>query len=47
MREDGWSKVRQRRKRDYKLTREDQVLLRTTWQSFVAAINRMTGVENA
>ena len=40
----------QRRRRYYKLTKEGRKVLasqRTTWQSFVAAINRITEAENA
>jgi transcriptional regulator len=39
-----------RRRRYYKLTKEGRKMLasqRSTWQSFVAAINRITGLENA
>jgi transcriptional regulator len=52
----GWiegrwvEKAGQRRRRFYKLTKEGRKMLaaqRTTWQSFVAAINRVTGIENA
>jgi transcriptional regulator len=52
----GWieghwvEKAGQRRRRYYKLTREGKKVLasqRSTWQSFVAAINRVTGLENA
>ena len=52
----GWiqgrwvEKAGQRRRRFYKLTKEGKKVLasqRTTWQSFVAAINRITEPENA
>lgn len=52
----GWiegkwvEKAGERRRRFYKLTREGRKVLaaqRTIWQSFVAAINRVTEVENA
>ncbi len=52
----GWiegrwvEKAGQRRRRYYKLTRDGRKVLaaqRTIWQSFVAAINRVTGLENA
>jgi PadR family transcriptional regulator, regulatory protein PadR len=52
----GWlegrwvEKAGQRRRRYYRLTKEGRKVLaaqRTTWQSFVAAINRITGLENA
>src|SRR5438874_12029081 len=52
----GWiegrwvEKAGQRRRRYYKLTREGRKVLaaqRSTWQSFVAAINRITRAENA
>ena len=52
----GWiegklvEKAGERRRRFYKLTREGKKVLaaqRTIWQSFVAAINRVTEVENA
>src|ERR1043165_3442325 len=52
----GWidgrwvEKAGQRRRRYYKLTREGKKVLasqRSTWQSFVAAINRITEAENA
>jgi len=52
----GWiegrwvEKAGQRRRRYYKLTREGRKVLaaqRSTWQSFVAAINRITEIENA
>src|ERR1051325_10296295 len=52
----GWiegrwvEKAGQRRRRYYKLTREGRKVLaaqRSTWQSFVAAINRITETENA
>lgn len=52
----GWIKGRwiekagQRRRRYYRLTPEGKKVLaaqRTTWESFVAAINRITGVEHA
>jgi PadR family transcriptional regulator len=52
----GWiegkwvEKAGQRRRRYYKLTPEGRKVLasqRSTWQSFVAAINRITGLENA
>src|SRR5499427_556692 len=52
----GWidgrwvEKAGQRRRRYYKLTKEGKKVLasqRSTWQSFVAAINRITEVENA
>ena len=39
-----------RRRRFYKLTKEGRRVLsaqRTTWRSFVAAMNRITGLENA
>ena len=39
-----------RRRRYYKLTAEGKKVLasqRNTWQAFVAAINRITGLENA
>jgi len=40
----------QRRRRYYKLTKDGRKVLaaqRTIWQSFVAAFNRVTGLENA
>ena len=40
----------QRRRRYYKLTKDGRKALaaqRSIWQSFVAAINRVTGIENA
>src|ERR1700745_4292738 len=43
-------KAGQRRRRYYKLTKEGRKVLasqRSTWQSFVAAINRITEAENA
>ena len=52
----GWiqgrwvEKAGQRRRRYYKLTREGRRVLaaqRTTWESFVAAINRITEPEQA
>lgn len=52
----GWiegrwlEKAGQRRRRYYKLTKEGKRVLgaqRSTWQSFVAAINRVTEGENA
>ncbi len=52
----GWiegkwvEKAGQRRRRYYKLTPEGKKVLaaqRSTWQSFVAAIDRITGLENA
>ncbi len=52
----GWiegkwvEKAGQRRRRYYKLTKDGRKVLaaqRTIWQSFVAAINRVTGLENA
>jgi transcriptional regulator len=52
----GWIQGRwveksgQRRRRYYKLTPQGQTVLasqRQGWQAFVAAINRVTGVENA
>ncbi|MFN0120892.1 MAG: PadR family transcriptional regulator [Blastocatellia bacterium] len=52
----GWivgtwvEKAGERRRRFYKLTRDGKKALasqRTIWQSFVAAINRVTGLENA
>ena len=52
----GWiegrwvEKAGQRRRRYYKLTRDGRKVLaaqRTIWQSFAAAINRVTGLENA
>src|ERR1041385_4340222 len=52
----GWiegrwvEKAGQRRRRYYKLTREGKKILaaqRSTWESFVEAINRITGLENA
>lgn len=51
----GWivghwvEKAGQRRRRYYKLTREGKKVLaaqRSTWQSFVAAINQIAGLEN-
>ncbi len=52
----GWiegkwiEKAGQRRRRYYKLTRDGRKVLaaqRSIWQSFVAAINRVTGLDNA
>ncbi|MGE0128682.1 MAG: PadR family transcriptional regulator [Blastocatellales bacterium] len=52
----GWikgqwvEKAGQRRRRYYKLTAEGKKVLasqRSAWESFVAAINRITGTENA
>jgi len=52
----GWikgqwvEKAGQRRRRYYKLTAEGKKALasqRSAWESFVAAINRITGIENA
>ena len=52
----GWiegrwvDKADQRRRRYYRLTREGRRVLqaqRSTWQNFVAAINRITEMENA
>ena len=52
----GWiqgrwvEKAGQRRRRYYKLTREGRKILaaqRSGWEEFVAAINRITGVERA
>ena len=52
----GWiegkwvEKAGQRRRRFYRLTKEGRRVLaaqRSIWQSFVAAINRVTGIENA
>ena len=52
----GWTQSRwvekagQRRRRYYKLTREGRKVLaaqRSTWESFVAAINRITRPEHA
>ena len=52
----GWiqgrwvDKAGQRRRRYYRLTAAGRKVLRaqrTTWQAFVAAINRIAGVENA
>ena len=52
----GWIKGRwiekagERRRRYYRLTAEGKKILRaqrTTWEAFVEAINRVTGVENA
>jgi transcriptional regulator len=52
----GWikgqwvEKAGQRRRRYYKLTPEGRKVLasqRSAWESFVAAINRITGIENA
>ncbi len=43
-------KAGQRRRRYYKLTKEGKKVLaaqRNTWQSFVAAINQITGLDNA
>jgi len=43
-------KAGQRRRRYYKLTREGKRVLasqRSAWQSFVAAINRIAGLDNA
>lgn len=54
--ERGWiegrwvEKARQRRRRYYKLTAAGRKVLarqRTTWRAFVAAVNRVTGVEHA
>jgi transcriptional regulator len=54
--ERGWIQGRwveragQRRRRYYRLTREGRRVLaeqRSTWQSFVAAVSRITGVEHA
>jgi transcriptional regulator len=52
----GWiegrwvEKAGQRRRRYYKLTKDGRKVLvaqRSTWQSFVVAINRITGLEGA
>jgi PadR family transcriptional regulator PadR len=52
----GWiegkwvEKAGQRRRRYYKLTKDGKKVLvaqRSIWQSFVAAINRVTGIEHA
>ena len=52
----GWLKGRwveragERRRRYYRLTAEGKKVLaaqRNTWQEFVAAMNRITGIENA
>ncbi len=52
----GWiegrwvEKAGQRRRRHYKLTPEGKKVLkaqRSTWEAFVAAINRITGAEHA
>ncbi|HVG19723.1 MAG TPA: PadR family transcriptional regulator [Blastocatellia bacterium] len=52
----GWiegrwvEKAGQRRRRYYKLTKEGKQVLaaqRSAWQSFVAAINQITGLDNA
>jgi transcriptional regulator len=52
----GWiegkwvEKAGQRRRRYYKLTKDGKKVLaaqRTIWQSFAAAINRVTGLDNA
>src|SRR5215813_12131134 len=52
----GWiegrwvEKAGQRRRRYYRLTKDGKKVLtaqRSAWQSFVAAINRITGLENA
>ena len=52
----GWiqgrwvEKAGQRRRRYYKLTREGRKVLaaqRSGWEEFVAAINRITGIESA
>lgn len=52
----GWIKGRwiekagERRRRYYRLTAEGKKILRAqrnTWQAFVEAINRVTGIENA
>ena len=52
----GWiegrwvEKAGQRRRRHYKLTPEGKKVLkaqRSTWEAFVAAINRITGIEPA
>ena len=52
----GWIKGRwiekpgERRRRYYRLTAEGKKILRaqrSTWQAFVEAINRVTGIENA
>jgi len=52
----GWiegkwvEKAGQRRRRYYKLTKDGKQVLaaqRTIWQSFVAAFNRVTGLEHA
>jgi len=51
----GWiagrwvEKAGQRRRRYYKLTKDGRKMLatqRSTWQSFVAAINQITGLDN-
>ena len=53
---EGWierrwvEKAGQRRRRYYRLTREGRKVLaaqRSGWEEFVAAINRITGVERA
>ena len=52
----GWiegrwvEKAGQRRRRYYRLTKDGRKILatqRSTWQSFVAAINQITGLDNA
>lgn len=52
----GWieghwvEKPSQKRRRCYKITKEGRKILkaqRTTWQSFVAAINQITGLDHA
>jgi transcriptional regulator len=52
----GWiegrwvDKADQRRRRYYRITREGRKVLqaqRSTWQNFVAAVNRITEMENA
>jgi PadR family transcriptional regulator PadR len=52
----GWiegrwvEKAGQRRRRYYKLTKEGKKVLaaqRSTWESFVEAVSRITGLENA
>jgi len=54
--EQGWidgrwvEKAEQRRRRYYRLTTEGQSVLRAkrqSWQNFVAAIGRVTGIEHA
>jgi DNA-binding PadR family transcriptional regulator len=43
-------KAGQKRRRCYKITKEGRKILkaqRTTWQSFVAAINQITGLDHA